>query len=90
MAGRALLMACVAAAVAPEQLARLAMQAELATGWGTWWRPNALAATLLPEGATATAGLCELASGKCMDPDTAFKTMTDIVLTKTTYSINID
>ena len=62
----------LAAAAAPEQLARLAMQAELATGWGTWWRPNALAATLLPEGATATAGLCELASGKCMDPDTAF------------------
>jgi hypothetical protein len=60
------------AAVPPEQTARLAMQANLSTGWGTWWRPSALAATLLPEGATLTLGLCQLSTGLCIDPTQKF------------------
>lgn len=54
------------------QLARIGLQRRAATGWGTWWRPSALAATLLPEGSTVTAGLCQRSSGTCMDPAAVF------------------
>ena len=64
--------ASLAASVLPEQESRLAMQANLSTGWGTWWRPNALSATLLPEAATLTLGLCQLSTGVCMDPSALF------------------
>ena len=42
-----------AAVVPPAQQARLDLQRSIATGWGTWYRDNALASTLLPEGETA-------------------------------------
>eukprot|EP00041_Stephanoeca_diplocostata_P029430 m.868267 g.868267 ORF g.868267 m.868267 type:complete len:949 (-) comp23560_c0_seq2:326-3172(-) len=50
------------------QNTRLVVQRNLATGWGTWFRPNALAATLLPERATLTVGMCQLSTGVCLDP----------------------
>lgn len=53
-----------------EQRAKL--QSTLATGWGTWWRPSALAVTLLPEGATITAGVCQVSTGQCMQPEAVF------------------
>ena len=54
------------------QLNRTRMQRLLATGWGSWYRPSALAATLLPEGGTLTAGLCRLSTSMCMDPAAPF------------------
>jgi len=63
--------AFAAGSVPPEQRTRLELQRRLATGWGAWWRPSALAATLLPEAATLTAGLCTRGSG-CMDPCAPF------------------
>ena len=54
------------------QLERDSLQSTLATGWGTWWRPSALAATLLPEEATLTVGLCQLSCACCQDPSAPF------------------
>ena len=39
---------------------------------GTWWRPSALAATLLPEAATVTVGCCQRSTGVCLDPTALF------------------
>ena len=64
----------LSAHVPAAQLSRLALQTKIATGWGTWWRPNVLAVTLLPEAATLTLGLCQLSSGDCMDPLALFVT----------------
>ena len=60
----------LSATISEAQQTRLALQRKLARGWGTWWRPSALAATLLPEAATLSAGLC--ADGTCTDPCAAF------------------
>ena len=54
------------------QETRVKMQQTLATGWGTWFRPSALAATLLPEAATLTVGVCQLSMAVCMDPTAPF------------------
>ena len=54
------------------QLNRTRLQRLLATGWGSWYRPSALAATLLPEGGTLTAGLCQVSTSMCMDPAAPF------------------
>ena len=62
--------AALSATISQAQQTRLGLQRNLARGWGTWWRPSALAATLLPEATTLTAGLC--ADGACTDPCATF------------------
>lgn len=57
-----------AATIPVEQQTRLAMQRQLAFGWGTWYRDNALAATLLPEGTTLKVGICQFSTGQCLEP----------------------
>jgi hypothetical protein len=54
------------------QMMRFAAQRKAASGWGAWHRPSALAATLLPEGATLTVGLCQVSVDACMDPTAVF------------------
>ena len=62
--------AALSASISQAQQTRLGLQRNLARGWGAWWRPSALAATLLPEAAALTAGLC--ADGACTDPCATF------------------
>lgn len=52
--------------------ARDELQRAVGSGWGSWYRPSALAATLLPEGSTLTAGLCRLSTRSCLDPSALF------------------
>lgn len=58
--------------VPTEQSTRFTNQKMMASGWGTWWRQNALAVTLLPEGATMTASLCQLSANRCLNPTSEF------------------
>lgn len=60
----------LSAEISQAQQSRIDMQRVLANGWGTWWRPSALAAVLLPEAATLSVGLC--ADGTCTDPCATF------------------
>jgi len=62
------------------QSRRISMQRDVATGWGTWWRPSALAATLLPEGATVTVGLCQHSTADCMNPGSSVRAHAEAAL----------
>ena len=60
------------APAASARVERAELQRTLATGWGSWFRPSALAATLLPEAATLTVGICHLSAHTCLDPSAIF------------------